>query len=459
MARLVITHLTFLGENVQPAGITFSDGMTLVRGPSDTGKSFIVDAIDFMMGATSLKEIPERNGYSTVLLGLLLPSGEKVTLSRAVIGGGLGLYRSDVRSNPLPVPDDTLSPTHSPTSEGNVSRFLLSAAGLDQLRVRKNARNETDSLSFRNIAHLCIVDETQMQSEVPPALSGSYVTKTKEVSVFKLLLQDEDDSDLIAVDDGGGRRRVARAKLEVVDGMLAELLIRLGDHSTEDQVRSQLARLNVSIDTRIASIDELGSRRAELIAARTRRQDDVVARERRIAEATSLIARFNLLLTQYESDLERLEMISEAGSLLGFFERGTCVFCGADIEHQHLNQPEAAEGTHLEQSVVAERAKTSALRDDLRATLGDLGSERRTLRSERASALRVPWLPWHKRVLPPSNLRCSLIARDSLPYLSCASLSMRRSGCTTRCAPLSNLRRRSSLTPVQMPQLRPPAST
>ena len=208
MPRLALTHLTFIGGTVEPASVEFSPQVTVVRGPSDTGKSFIVNAVDFMFGANALKEIPERSGYSTALLGLQLPDGQSVTLTRAVNGGNVGLYLADVRRGPLGVPDETLAAKHNPKSEGNLSRYLLGHIGLDGKRVRKNARNETDSLSFRNLAHLCIVDETQMQAETAPALTGNYVSRTKEVSVLKLLLEDEDDSALVAVDSRQERNRL-----------------------------------------------------------------------------------------------------------------------------------------------------------------------------------------------------------------------------------------------------------
>jgi DNA repair ATPase RecN len=54
MNRLTLKHLTFIGAGVEPASVEFGPGTTVVRGPSDTGKSFIVDAIDFMLGATTL---------------------------------------------------------------------------------------------------------------------------------------------------------------------------------------------------------------------------------------------------------------------------------------------------------------------------------------------------------------------------------------------------------------------
>lgn len=102
MGRLALSHLTFTGTNAVPASVDFSPHVTVIHGPSDTGKSFIVDAIDFVLGAKELKEIPEREGYSRVLLGLELPTGERITLARSVDGGSVSLYRSDIRVEPYP---------------------------------------------------------------------------------------------------------------------------------------------------------------------------------------------------------------------------------------------------------------------------------------------------------------------------------------------------------------------
>ena len=300
MSRLTLTHLTFIGTSVDPTSVEFSPHVTVVRGPSDTGKSFIVDAIDFMFGANTLKEIPERDGYSTALLGLELPDGQVVTLSRSVNGGNLGLYFADVRSGPLAVPDETLAAKHNPRAEGNLSRYLLGHIGLDGRRIRRNARNETDSLSFRNLAHLCIVDETQMQAETPPALTGNYVSQTKEISVLKLLLGNEDDSALVAVDSKQERTRLSGAKIDVIDRLLADLEAQLSETPEHAELREQLARLNLTIERQSRSIGHLAAQRNQVAEElRTTQQDGVTARTE-FGDTAALRGRFNLLLSQYD---------------------------------------------------------------------------------------------------------------------------------------------------------------
>ncbi len=379
MRRLLLTHLTFVGAAVPPASIQFGPQLTLVRGPSNTGKSFIANAIDFMFGANNLKEIPERDGYSTVLLGLRLANDQDVTLSRSVTGGAFGLYMSDVRALPLPVPDETLYPKHNPSSDKNISRYLLKQVDLDEKRVRKNVRNSTDSLSFRNLAHLCLVDETQMQADTPPALTGQYTTRTKEVSVLKLLLQTEDDSNLIEEDAKQEKTRMAGARVEVIDRLQSDLEARLSETSEEYELREQLGRLNRTVEQLSGAVSGLSAERADVAGRLRDAQNTFNGARKELSDVAALQGRFGLLQMQYESDLQRLATLNEAGNLLGYFTAGVCVFCGAEPAHQHYNLECDGDDTALKTSIDAETAKTEALRADLLLTLDDLSARRDAL--------------------------------------------------------------------------------
>jgi len=372
MGRLTITHLTFTGTSSRPVSIDFSPHVTVIHGPSDTGKSFILDAIDFVLGAKELKEIPEREGYTRVLLGLELPGGDRVTLARAVTGGGVALYRSDIRVEPTAPPDEALAAKHSSATTANVSRFLLDYAGLDDKHVRKNSRNETNMLSFRDLTRLCLIGETEMQSEVPPGISGNHVNKTKEVSVLKLLLTGEDDSALVAVVSAQEQKRLRGARQEVVERMLAQLESQLQDVADADALKDQLGRLNQTIDEHGATIGSLTRERGDLLAERNGVQEAGSAHQHDLSDARALRERFSLLLKQYESDLARLGMIGEAGTLLGYFRRGTCVFCGAEPPSQHLNLGCEGDSTNFGTSVQSETRKTQDLHHDLVLTIANL---------------------------------------------------------------------------------------
>ncbi|QAY63506.1 hypothetical protein ET495_09880 [Xylanimonas allomyrinae] len=381
MGRLKLSHLTLTGTNAAPASVDFSPHVTVIHGPSDTGKSFIVDAIDFVLGAKELKEIPERAGYSRVLLGIELPTGEPITLARSVDGGGISLYRADIRVAPSSPADDTLAAKHSAANTKNVSRFLLDQVGLDEKQVRKNARNETHMLSFRDLTRLCLIGETEMQAEEAPGLSGNPVNKTKEVSVLKLLLSGEDDSALTAVPSAQEQKRLRGARQEVVERMLGQLESQLQDVAEPAVLTSQLGRLSRTIDEYSTVIGSLTEQRGQLLQQHNRIQSADSALRSEYSDATALRQRFALLQKQYESDLARLGMIREAGSLLGYFRRGTCVFCGAEPSSQHHNMDCGEDTTSFGVSVDSETRKTRGLLDDLRVTIESLDARIEVLRA------------------------------------------------------------------------------
>jgi hypothetical protein len=352
--------------------------MTLVRGPSDTGKSFIVNAIDFMLGAKKLKEIPEGSGYSDVLLGFLLPSGESITLSRSMGGGSFGLHLANVRRGPLPQPAKRLAAQHSATSRTTLSHFLLETIDLADKVLRTNVNNVTNSLSFRDIAHLSVVGETKMQSEVPPALTGRYTTKTREVSALKLLLQNDDDSGLEPTTAKKDAKRISGAKLEVIDQLVAEYEEQLGPYRGVDEIRNQLVRLAQPIEQHEGALTETTRERDLTSSRRSLVQRHLRVRRLRLDQATTLQSRFGLLKDKYDSDMDRLDMIGEAGSLLAYFRPGECVVCGAAPENQHHHGDEAPPQT-LSSATSAERAKTKLLHDDLLLTLADVAASQESL--------------------------------------------------------------------------------
>ena len=54
----------------------------------------------------------------------------------------------------------------------------------------------TQSLSFRNVARLLIVDETEIPQQRTPLSDGNFTADTVNFSTFKLLLTGVDDSAL-----------------------------------------------------------------------------------------------------------------------------------------------------------------------------------------------------------------------------------------------------------------------
>lgn len=170
--------------------------------------------------------------------------------------------------------------------------------------------------------------------------------------------------------------------------MLGQLEAQLQDVAEPDELKTQLAKLNRTIDEHTATIGNLAERRGQLLSERSQLQEVELAGRVEYADAAALRQRFNLLLKQYESDLARLEMIAEAGSLLGYFRSGTCVFCGADPANQHLNLGCEGDTTSFGMSVESETRKTQGLHEDLLITIESLNARTEALRETITTAQR-----------------------------------------------------------------------
>lgn len=378
--RLIIRHLCFTGPHKQPAQVLFKAGLNVVYGASETGKSFILEAIDFMLGGSrELRDIPQRVGYESIFLGVEDIGGSSFTLERATAGGKFRCYEGLHLGRPKDVEPITLSQKHSPTNHENVSTLLLKHIGLDGMRIRKNANGETHSLSFRNLAHLCLVTEGNIQKQGSPFETEQYQLRTKELSVLKLLLSGVDDSAVEPLEKQRTRRLSHTAKMEVIDDLLSESREKLaglvGEGSDEEELTEQFGRLCTTIEREKRALDQSDYIYRNASAHRNElRRNLEDARERR-AEIGELLERFQLLARHYHSDLVRLEGISESGTLVSAMDSQSCPLCGAEPDSQHATGGCDGDVDSVVEAADAESKKIRRLEAELADTVSQLHVE------------------------------------------------------------------------------------
>lgn len=334
-----ISSLSFHGPGREPAVVSFQSGLNVIYGASDTGKSFIVESIDFMLGGKGpLTDIPQSNGYGQAMLAMIFEDGSEYTVRRSMDGGAFEIFEG-LYSDSLPDLDGrVLSETHSERDEDNLSAFLLSKIGLGGRKVRKNARGDTQNLSFRNLARLVVVNEEEIIQRRSPLSDGNYTADTANTSVFRMLLTGVDDSALVAQAQRTPAEQKAEAQLELLDQLISDTRKRIAKISgSKDELSQQEERLDIALSLRSeqlsaseAQFRELSSNRRKLMARRE-------ANRARFVEISTLLDRFKLLKQHYNSDLERLVGIQEAGRIFSTLEIEFCPICGAPPEHHDLD--------------------------------------------------------------------------------------------------------------------------
>ncbi|MEU3228452.1 hypothetical protein ABZ695_35575 [Streptomyces sp. NPDC006976] len=392
MADLRLTHLTYASATKPLATVDFGPSLTVVYGASDTGKSFVAESIEYMLGGSKLNLVSEAEGYSQILLGLELDDGTPLTLLRVPESNTIHVHWADLRELVTRPSDFDVTAKHTARSKNSLSQFLLGNLGWDDRRIRTNDAGGTRGLRLSDLVHLSVVPENRMVDKRSPVLHSSSANgKTAATSVMRLLLTGESDAE-VATGMNAGQRRVNKGQVSLLDRIIIDLQTKLRTSENVQELRDRHRRLQTTIDGYSRAVETITQQHLHSVAERMSVTEELAGTEARLAEVGDLMSRFTLLEKQYRSDIDRLVMVTEAGNLLGFFKVGPCVFCGADPEHQHPDHSER-ETTQLHLAVETEMAKTTSLLDDLLPTMRDLHSQLEELSSRReelkASATRL----------------------------------------------------------------------
>jgi uncharacterized protein YoxC len=386
---LQLRGISFSGPYKDHAFLEFQTGLNVICGASDTGKSLIVEAIDFLLGAQyPLRHIPERDGYDRARLVLEPTDGEVFTLERSTEGGDFRKFEGDwLLGNPNVQPH-ILGQKHAEGNKGTLSNYLLSTIGITDQRVRKNQKGETVSLSFRNLVRLIVVQESDITKRLSPFLSGQNISKTVDYSVFKLLLTGVDDSALVGQAQIQNAQESTRqnniAKVELINELIQELetdIHQFGINRTEAEV--QLSQLKARYEAQQDIVNRAQHELNERINRRRAIMDQLESWSTRINEINSLLLRFELLEEHYQIDIERLAAIEESGSLFVHLERTPCPLCGSLPDEQHQSVICDGDVASVVYAATAEIAKVEKLLRELDQTAEDLRDEVEELTTQR----------------------------------------------------------------------------
>ena len=366
---LQLRRIAFSGPN-KMAELTFSNGVNVICGASDTGKSFLAESIDFMLGGSELRGIPERTPFGEIQFDLDMTSGEQWRFYRASSGGNFkarNLLDEDAAV-------EVLKKDHSHGKTDNVSGFLLDKIGLLGKRIlRSKKKGTTQSLSFRNLARLVIVQEGEIQQIGSPFWGGQYTLKTAELATIKLLLSGVDDSDVVETTQRGTD---SAKQIELIDELLAEIRQEIADLGEEDAaLKEQIGRLDETIEHRRENLKAIQSQLDSLLEQRRELVDVRTAIRDRLDEIVDLLARFDLLLEHYAVDIERLTAIQESGAMFAHVESVPCPLCGASPQAQQHDAACDGDVEAIVQAATAEIEKIVRLKGELQATVAKLKSE------------------------------------------------------------------------------------
>lgn len=346
-------------------------GLNVVTGSSNTGKSFMVELIQYALGKQEMtKQIVEAQPYDRVRLAIESDDGKVYSILRALTGGDAIVWEGD--EDVPPENHRKLPVRSSPRETGTLPGFLLELTGLQDKRI-KSKQAETRNLSFRDLRKLVVMDEERIISTTSPAQGGEITERTSDASVLTLLLTGVDDSAMVVAEQVEGKRQEQRLQAEKIAYMIDELRTDIPESSSLRSAQAQLKRLEESIATArgsynegFTSVSRIEAQRGRLI----RQQTDIAIRTKSLNQ---LVERFRVLEGKYKSDLERLSAMGEAAAHFGSLEKRNCPVCGSPLsEKTEHHEPTQEDTDALYAGLQAERQKIMGLQLDLRNTIENL---------------------------------------------------------------------------------------
>ena len=380
-----IESLTLKGPARADAQLTFADGLNVVSGASDTGKSYALSCIDFAFGASSPPSpIPEAAGYEAVVLAVISRRNkERFVFERGLAGGDIKFTKFD--SHGVSLGETLVGARHSPNDPNTLSGILLELSGLYGKQVRTNKQGKRRTLSFRDVAFLSVVDEERIIAKRPPQLSGSPIEKTVESEAFRLLVTGSDSGvvhSVVPSKQGAG----VEAKLELLGSMITEAETRFSAMGVNrGTVDAELASIESAKTAAIAEYERSRLEVASLEASLAEHAQTMRQARARQQVVNGLTKRFTLLDEHYQADTARLHAIEESGKLLETLPSKECPVCGAAPDNH--SPSEQFRPDEVEVGARAEAVKIGELRRDLRKVLEELETENSGLefRAEHAS--------------------------------------------------------------------------
>lgn len=358
---ITLKHLSVSGPGLMPADVSFDAHRTLIRGPSDTGKSHIWDCIWYLLGGTgTLQQFPESEGYD--LLELAFLHGEHEYIVRKAMAGGAA--RVLVRLDDLWVVDGAPNPLEDVFQD--LGELLVKLSGAEGKLVLRT-RSEKGAITGDDLRHWALLSQPGMISR--DATKGKGHGSDKHVSSYSLFLSGIDDS-AVALYKSNHEKDQAKGKLAAAQSELARLEASIPEDATRESTVAALVRIDERLDMLTTQFQARSSALKQLRQQIATEGEALTAASMRLASATSIYERFTLLDQKYSSDLARLGAADEGLVFFQVLEETPCPLCNTPLE-QHIDpdnlNPKAP--TKYRRAIAAEAEKIQALRVGLQPSL------------------------------------------------------------------------------------------
>lgn len=363
-----IEKIIVTGSGKTDSIIELSNGVNIIYGPSNTGKTYIVKCIDYMFGSER-EPIDISTGYQYIKIIVRTQCGT-ITMSRKI-----GENKIEVSSNDNNVPSGKYATKASRTNyDKTINSVWLSLIGINDLHlVISNENYKKQILSWRTFSHMFMLTETKIISEYSAILSGRDTSNTAVIASLIFLLSGQDFAETETKDT----KEIKEAKKNAVKAYINKELFRLSERNQELLAQSK-ENPNIDIAVEIEKIMAEISTNEKRINSSIEENQKILAqlyeKNENLSECNVLLNRYDELTTQYDADLKRLNFIVDGEANLNTSFSTHCPFCdGEVVVKKNQNYIDAAKSDYKKIKLQAK---------DLESASKELRSEKLSLEQE-----------------------------------------------------------------------------
>lgn len=373
---IVLTSLSVHGPDREVAEILFHPKRQLIRGPSETGKSYIYDCLWYMLGGNELPEsFPLTQGYQEFRLRFEAADGE-YEVRRGLTGGGSAVYTRML--------GDTEDQAFEPLDQ-DLGELLVALCGASGKQILRN-HSKRGSVTGDDLRHWSLWSQSEIPAKQPSA--GSAYAVSKHEAAFHLFLTGTDDS-AIQLRKSAAETERARGELQAAETALKRIEALMPKDLKRNEVEEALERVDTTLSAMTSQYDARAAALKDLRRQLTDTSDELHRVENDRNHSQSMIGRFELLDEKYANDQARLGGTSEGVAFFQELQTVDCPLCGTPAESQvDPNDLRPAAPSRYRAAIAAEAEKIRALREGLLAALQYERDRYGDLRS-RASKLAV----------------------------------------------------------------------
>jgi hypothetical protein len=310
-----------------------SPSLAVIAGQIHTGKTTILELVDYCLGADDYPAHPEVSSRVRAVSLEIELAGSAWTIERPLFSG-----QAEAWIHPGPLDDAGAERTRlavdAPGKPGTLSGWLTEQLGLGDLKLstsRRNPNAQAQTLSFRDLFWICFLPSERLDNKAL-LFEGADVKRYKLEQVIELVF-DVYDAELAGQIDRLARLRdELREKSREIEA-LATFLAEDGVPNRAELVRhreilererASVARETTDLEAGVRdATDEAQDLRARFETARHATRDAAT----RLRDRRDLRERLLPLRAQYAEDERKLAFIGEARRLLDPVHIDTCPRC------------------------------------------------------------------------------------------------------------------------------------